>query len=550
MIFMGRSSDVSPKARGNFILLVLTLLPGALQAQVDTAWVRRYNGPGNRADYFNDLAVDPSGNACVTGASWVSGNGLDFITIRYTPSGDTAWVRTFNGAGDSTDVACRVDLDRGGNVFVAGAGIGNNSKQDYLVLKYDSLGTLLWSRTYNGPSSEADVPNALALDSVGDAFVTGRSHGGSTGYDYLTIAYKPNGDTAWVRRYSGTPSGYDEAFGVGMDRQTCVVVTGRSYMDSTRADYLTLKYSPTGDTLWSRRYDGNQGDDIASDLILDAEGNVCVTGKSLGAAGNDVLTLKYAPDGTLRWARRYDGPAGGEDEGTGMTLDRFGNIAVCGSAATSGGTTDALILKYDSLGTLCWARTYDGPTGGNDVARAVASDSQGNLYLTGRSVGVGTQEDFFTACYDSGGTRRWVQHYDGQGGYDEALGIGLDRQGDVLVTGQSWGGASSWDGATIKYRPVTGVAEISEASQPPRMAFSLRGPCKERISFRYLLPAAQWVHADLFDGTGRRVANLLSGYRSAGEHREQAILDVSSGVYFLRLTAGGEERFGKTVVLR
>jgi hypothetical protein len=48
MIFMGRSSDVSPKARGNFILLVLTLLPRALQAQVDTAWVRRYNGPGNR----------------------------------------------------------------------------------------------------------------------------------------------------------------------------------------------------------------------------------------------------------------------------------------------------------------------------------------------------------------------------------------------------------------------------------------------------------------------------------------------------------------------
>jgi hypothetical protein len=47
MIFMERSSDVSPKARGKFILLVPTLLPGALQAQVDTAWVRRYNGPGN-----------------------------------------------------------------------------------------------------------------------------------------------------------------------------------------------------------------------------------------------------------------------------------------------------------------------------------------------------------------------------------------------------------------------------------------------------------------------------------------------------------------------
>jgi hypothetical protein len=69
MIFSGRSSDVNPKARGKLILLVLALLPGALQAQVDTAWVRRYNGPGNRANYFNGMDVDGSGNTFVTGAS-------------------------------------------------------------------------------------------------------------------------------------------------------------------------------------------------------------------------------------------------------------------------------------------------------------------------------------------------------------------------------------------------------------------------------------------------------------------------------------------------
>jgi hypothetical protein len=45
---------VNPKARGKLILLVLTLLPEAYQAQVDTAWVRRYNDPGKRFSYVKE----------------------------------------------------------------------------------------------------------------------------------------------------------------------------------------------------------------------------------------------------------------------------------------------------------------------------------------------------------------------------------------------------------------------------------------------------------------------------------------------------------------
>ncbi len=539
---------MNPKARGKLILLVLTLLPGALQAQVDTVWVRRYNGPGNRADYFNGLAVDGSGNTFATGASWVSGNGLDFITIRYTPSGDTAWVRTFNGAGDSTDVGYRIALDQTGGVHVLGASIGNNSKQDYLILKYDTLGTLLWSRTYNGPSSEADVPNALALDSVGDAFVTGRSHGGSTGYDYLTIKYRPNGDTAWVRRYNGMGSGYDEAFAVGVDGIGNVYVSGRSYTDSTRADFLTVKYSPSGDTLWTRRWDGSLGDDIPDALGVDASGNVNITGTSRGANGNDVLTLSYGPGGNVRWNQRYDGPSGGTDEGRDLAVDRWGNVAVAGTDSST--SVDALVLKYDSLGALCWVRTYNGSGNSSDAAQDLCSDPLGHFYIAGRSVGLGTQDDFFATEYDSAGNRIWVQRYDGQQGYDEALDIGLDRAGNVYVTGQSWGGATSWDGATIKYRPVTGVEKETDLTSTRSLALKVYGPSQDGFRLQYSLPTSGNVRIEIFDVRGARVRELLSGYRPAGEHYEMKSLSLTAGIYFLRLSASGQECFGKTIFLR
>jgi len=58
------------------------LLPALLYSQVDTAWVRRYNGPGNGSDYAGSLAVDGSGNVYVTGASGPI-NMPDYATIKY-----------------------------------------------------------------------------------------------------------------------------------------------------------------------------------------------------------------------------------------------------------------------------------------------------------------------------------------------------------------------------------------------------------------------------------------------------------------------------------
>ncbi|KPK99364.1 MAG: hypothetical protein AMJ91_08120, partial [candidate division Zixibacteria bacterium SM23_73_3] len=107
------------------VVLVLWALPTLAEVIVDTAWVRTYNGPGNSTDETNDMAVDASGNVYVTGWSVGTGTDMDYATIKYYPDGDTAWVRRYNGPANGSDQAWALALDGSNNVYVVGRAQGN-----------------------------------------------------------------------------------------------------------------------------------------------------------------------------------------------------------------------------------------------------------------------------------------------------------------------------------------------------------------------------------------------------------------------------------------
>jgi uncharacterized delta-60 repeat protein len=430
----------------------VALLP---ECQGAEGWPKRYNGPANDYDYPYAIAVDAQGNVYVTGQSKGVSSAFDYATLKYSPDGGLLWAKRYNGPGNDYDYVYALAVDAQGNVYVTGGSKGVSSDIDYATLKYSPAGERLWVRRYNGPANGYDCPSAIAVDAQGNVYVTGQSTGISSGSDYTTIKYSPAGEVRWAKRYDGPGNGYDYPNALAVDAQGNVYVTGCAYGTGSSWDYATLKYSPDGDRLWVRRYNGPGNDyDHPSAIAVDAQGNVYVTGQSKGAGSDfDYATLKYSPAGKALWEKRYNGPGNGGDAAYALAVDPQGNVYVTG-ASVGALYGDYATLKYSPAGGRLWVRRYNGAGKGDDEAKAIAMDSQGNVYVTGLSAGDGSGSDYATLKYSPTGVQLWEQRYNGPGNdCDEAKAIVVDSQGNVYATGASVGVGSSFDYATIKYGP-------------------------------------------------------------------------------------------------
>src|SRR5688500_1717349 len=136
-----------------FLWLLLSVLGANGQANSpQLSWVRQYISGYNPAfDFAYAIAIDGSGNIIVTGSSWGFNHLPDISTIKYTNSGDTIWVRRWNGPGDNWDIARALAVDAAGNIYITGETYSNSTFFDFVTIKYDAAGNKLWEAIYDGP---------------------------------------------------------------------------------------------------------------------------------------------------------------------------------------------------------------------------------------------------------------------------------------------------------------------------------------------------------------------------------------------------------------
>ena len=220
-----------------------------------------------------------------------------------------------------------------------------------------------------------------------------------------------------------------------------------------------LPVAPTGGVYaaWVADYNGPGNNiDEAHAIAVDGTGNVYVTGRSYGnGIGFDYATIKYNSAGQQQWVARYTGFQGyGDDEANAIAVDGAGNVYVTGRSTGIGTAEDYATIKYNSAGQQQWVARYNGPGNFTDVAYAIAVDGSGNVYVTGTSDsgGQGSNYDYATIKYNSDGQQQWIARYDGPANDgDDAYAIAVDASGNVYVTGVSIGSGTGADYATIKY---------------------------------------------------------------------------------------------------
>ncbi len=520
--------------------------------QVSEDWNARYNGPGNKADQARAMTIDAAGNIYVTGPSEAIKGNVDFATVKYNPAGVQQWVARFNGAGNGEDRPAAITVDNNGNVYVTGQSKGATTGIDYVTIKYKDLGQIVsqvWAKTYNGELNLNDFAADVQFDNNGDVYVTGSTDSYSpfifNGQAFTTIKYRQtDGVQLWLKSYDvlpddGTNANNEAANSLAVDINRNVYVTGKSNGTTT------VMYNNNGQEQWSKKIAGGYGRKILVDIL----NNIVVTG--WGSA-----TVKYDANGVMLWQTIYPGNASFQD----MALDTSGNVYVTGYNRENGTSDDYRTVKYNINGEQQWSKWFNGDANGIDLARSIALDGYGNVYITGQCVikaGRNTNENYATIKYNNAGNEQWVKYYDGpESSVDRGFDIAVDGSGNVYVTGESAAKISFFDFATIKYiynenlpKDITTVPGTETAK-----IFQLRNypnPFSKNTIIEFHLPQEEKVKLSVYDLLGREVIVLVNETKMAGVYKiNLEVTKLSAGTYIYHIQAGEFTENRRFIVLK
>lgn len=541
-------------SRARFVLFICVVSASPALADVQTAWVARYNAPGNDYEKGYDIAVDAVGNVYVTGmGSWGGANEEDYLTLKYDAFGNLLWAASYDGPDHLWDEASALALDGQGNVIVTGLSWGSSSGYDLTTVKYDADGNQLWVKRFSGPGNANDWASAMVLDEAGNVYVTGASGG-----DSVTIKYDANGNELWVGRHaSGT------AIGIALDGGGNVYVSGGA----------TIKYDPDGNQLWAAPSPAS-----TRALVVDGAGNVYITGEIWGA-WYDYLTIKYDTFGNVLWSASESSIGQNHDYPTALALDGNGGVVVTGQWDSfinwNYENHDFYTISYSGAGVRQWTALYSGPGGANDPTMDkpwdITVDDAGDIYVTGcvdqNWFSEGTFLDYATVKYAPDGTLVWAMQYAGPGvtpyDYDIPRALALDVQGNVYVTGYSCGAGTKDDVATIKY---TQLAPTSVPDQGPThpvegvvAGFVLLGvepnPTFGAVGIRYHADNDAMGELAVLDIAGRLVRTeavvvTKGDGRLRWDGRDADGTKAAAGTYILRVRMGDTEHSSRATVLQ
>lgn len=393
------------------------------------------------------------------------------------------------------------------------------------LLSLSCLVQAQWTNRYNGQGDRSDVLNTMTTATDGHVYAAGYTINPEVSKDILLIKYSASGDTVWTRQFAGAGEGPDEALDIAMDPAGNVILTGYQKGAGTGFDFITLKYTPSGSLVWSAVYNYSTNEsDQSNVLAIDNAGNIYIAGQSdkdnSPVNDDDYVAVKYNSSGIQQWAKRSDGFGGSTDRPAEIAIAPDGHVVVTGRS-DNGNDDDYLTIKYNSTtGNEMWRSYFDRTH--NDRATDLAITGSGNIYVTGRSNN-GDNFDYATLCYNSSGTEQWQAIFD----YvedDRATHIALDNSGNVYVTGHSDADVST---VSLNYNILT-IKYNSAGTQ--QYVQSYEGPAANDD-----IPSGLWVdasgnatvsgHADTESGAGIQNAAVVLRYSNAGVLSWSTLLD-------------------------
>ncbi|UCD36886.1 MAG: hypothetical protein JSW54_08575 [Fidelibacterota bacterium] len=307
---------------------------------------------------------------------------------------------------------------------------------DAWLIKTDSQGIEVWSRTYGGDADDWGYTVQQSADS--GYMLVGSTHSSGAGEaDIWLVKTDPDGVIEWEQTFGGAE--HDYGYFVQQATDGGYILAGETYSQGRGAsDVHVIKSDREGNLLWEQTF-GDSADDLGYALCETSDRGFLITGFTSipGSGQEDLWVIRIDGAGGMQWERIYDTSFGGVGRSIQQTTD--GNFAAAGFLRRGDSSYDFWLIKADSAGNVLWDRTY----GWNGDERAAAMQQTGDegFILVGltNSLGAGLN-DIWLVKTDADGEPLWDQTYGGPS-WDVGRSVQQTADGGYILVGttQSFG---------------------------------------------------------------------------------------------------------------
>lgn len=363
----------------------------------------------------------------------------------------------WNQGANSFNSAVRVAVAPDQSVYVTGTTRLAGKENDGVLLKFDSRGSLLWSRLHQSSGALIDEFSDIAFDKDGNIYWIGHNYRKT-----VIDKYSPSGTRLWTTElgFGVGPSTYPPRILVGDDGRPVACYRADSGMHVTKLD-------SSGAVAWDSFYDGpNHSGAIPSDAAMDAHGNVYQTGIVLLSGIEQATgTVKISPDGQRQWLNLDTGFHSQANYFPFLTATA--NSCVVASVPESPfGVGVTYTYQLDGVGGQTWRKLFPDGATQDARARAIRLDSSGNFVVALNSTVPG---GVFVVKYNSSGNRRWSTQFNT--GANSVSDLAVDPFGNAISVGSTGGNPRRVEVAA--YSPGGGLLGTDTVSAGNAAAFGV-----------------------------------------------------------------------------
>ena len=522
----------------NKILIFFVFLFSQLnfaQLVPEIQWLRIYDGIGHGLDFVNDVKMDNEYNIYLAGRSAGLDGTPDFTIMKYSNTGDSLLNIRFISSPNAWDEVNSIAVDSGENIYAIGSATFGQSSFYCVFFKYSPNGSVIWNKNYFfNPDSISDGIKVV-LTPQEDPVIGYSKYSQHSSVNFTK--YNSNGDSSWTVQIKDDTSDYQLNYLLADSLGNFYAALNQTW-GLIESQVAIMKLNQNGNIIWTRIL---QTESVRK-MIIDLNSNLIV--ETLG----DGLTIKYTSTGDSLWTYESNSLL------TDITVDNENNILLSGY--TFGiGAFDYLVTKLSSDGNEIWSKTFNSIENLRAYAYSIISDEDNNIYVTGSSHDMVTMGLCYTLKYSSLGELKWQYRFDAPHGiFENPHSIFLDDSNNVIIGGDYTDSTNGANFFAMKIKQKSGTGVVPSDNNIPSQYFlsqNYPNPFNPNTTIDFSIPEYGFVKVEIYDALGRKVKELLNKELSAGNYSVKFdASDLSSGIYYYRLATKDFVQLKKAVLLK